>query len=168
VNLSLIIEEMQKLLEVSIAKRAVLNTRLARNLPVVVANAGHMRQIVLNLVINAAEAMEDKLGAIEIATSHTSLAAGPDAGFLATLMQGDYLRLEVTDNGRGIAKEMQAQIFDPFFTTKETGHGLGLSVVQGIVRRYGGTLDVQSVPNKGTRIEILLPAEMPNVRNGNG
>jgi len=166
VNLSQVVEEMHTLLEVSIAKRAKLTTHLDRNLPVVMANSGHIRQILLNLVMNAAEAMGDKPGAIDITTSRTKIAAGHDVSLVASLKQGEYLKLEISDTGRGIRREHQAKIFDPFFTTKTAGHGLGLSVVHGIVRRYEGSLGVQSTPNKGTRIEILLPTQMARAHIG--
>jgi PAS domain S-box-containing protein len=154
IDVASVIEEMLKLLEVSVAKRATLTNHLEKGLWPVVANPSHIRQILLNLVINAAEAMEDKrVGEIDVAASRVTVKPSGKA----TLPPGEYLRITVSDNGHGIASELQGRIFDPFFTTKTSGRGLGLSVVQGIVRRYGGVLEVHSTPDKGTRFEVVLP-----------
>src|SRR3974377_101173 len=74
-----------------------------------------------------------------------------------TLADGNYVRLEVSDTGRGMSPETQANVFDPFFTTKSAGRGLGLAVVQGIVRSLGGAIHLTSEPERGTTFQILLP-----------
>lgn len=154
IDVTSVIEQMLKLLEASIAKRATLTSHLEKGLRPILANASQIRQIVLNLVINSAEAMEKtKPGLIDVTTSRVTIGSGR----IADLPKGEYLRLAVSDTGRGIAKEFHSRIFDPFFTTKTAGRGLGLSVVQGIVRGYGGTLEVRSAPNQGTCFEIVLP-----------
>jgi PAS domain S-box-containing protein len=154
VDVTSLVEQMLRLLEASIAKRATLTSHLEKGLRPILANANQIRQIVLNLVINAAEAMEKtKPGLIDVTTSRVTIGLGR----ILDLPQGEYLRLAVSDTGRGIAKEFQSRIFDPFFTTKTTDRGLGLSVVQGIVKGYGGTLEVRSAPNQGTCFEIVLP-----------
>ena len=151
VDVASVVEDMMKLLEVSVARRATLTCHLDKGLRPVLANASHIRQILLNLVINAAEAMGEKVGAIDVATAQIAISAGQ------SLPPGEYLQISVADTGRGIARELQSKIFDPFFTTKPAGCGLGLSVVQGIVRRYGGHLELHSAPNQGTCFEIVLP-----------
>jgi PAS domain S-box-containing protein len=144
VDLSSLVEEMSSLLKISISKRAVLETDLGRNLPPVLGNAPQIRQIVMNLIINASEAIGEKHGVIKVGTS------------LVHMPEGDGLRLEVSDTGCGMTENQKAKIFDPFFTTKFAGRGLGLSVVQGIVRAHGGTIDLVSAPGEGTTFRVLL------------
>ncbi|HEY7335735.1 MAG TPA: PAS domain S-box protein [Bryobacteraceae bacterium] len=162
VDISALIEEMRELLHVSISKRAILKTNLAKGLFPVLANATHVRQVLMNLVVNASEAIRESGGVIEVSTSRWKagarhIASNGAANNGASWMDGDYVRLVVSDTGRGMTKQVQRKIFDPFFTTKVSGRGLGLAVVQGIVRRYGGALEVKSSPGKGTRFEILFP-----------
>jgi PAS domain S-box-containing protein len=157
VDVSRLVEEMLDLLKVSISKRVILKIDLLKNPPPVLANPAQLWQIVMNLVINASDAIGDRAGVINVSTSPVSI--GPDLApsGLANLPPGAYLRLEVSDTGRGMTEEAKARIFDPFFTTKFPGHGLGLAVVQGIVRSYGGAINIESTPGKGTRFEVLLP-----------
>ncbi len=150
VDLSRLVEEMLELLKVSISKQTVLKTDLHRNLPAVPGRASQIRQIVMNLVINASEAIGDKGGVIKVTTSH-----GPNSP--ANLPAGDYLNLGVSDTGGGMTEEVKARIFDPFFSTKFAGRGLGLAVVQSVVRDHGGAINLVSVSGQGTTFEILLP-----------
>jgi two-component system, cell cycle sensor histidine kinase and response regulator CckA len=155
-DISRSIEDMQELLKLSISKRTCLIAHLDTRLPAILANATHIRQMVMNLVINASEAIGDREGIIDIATSLAKIIRRqPGSG--RSLPEGDYVRLVVSDTGCGMSRDVQRKIFDPFFTTKVTGRGLGLAIVQGIVRRYSGFVDVKSSPNAGTRFEILLP-----------
>ena len=149
VDLPRLVKDMIELLKVSISKHAVLKTDLPENLPAVRGNAAQLRQIVMNLVINASEAIGDKPGNIEISTSLA------DGGM--SLPLGGYLALEVSDSGCGMTEEQKARVFEPFFTTKFAGHGLGLAVVQGIVRAHGGAIHLSSDPGRGTAFRILLP-----------
>ena len=155
VDLSRLVEEMLELLKVSISKHAVLNINLDENLPAVPGNAPQIRQVVMNLVINASEAIGEKEGVIRVATSRVT--GSPDSVLTnaANLPPGDYVRLEVSDTGCGLTEEAKAKIFDPFFTTKFAGRGLGLAVVQGIVRAHGGAIDVISAP-QGAKFQVLL------------
>ncbi len=157
VDLSHTIQEMVELLKVSVSKRAALETDLASDLPAIRANAPQLRQIVMNLITNASEAMGDRPGVIRVSTRRVTVGPHSIAATLEHLAEGDYLQLEVSDNGRGMSPETQARVFDPFFTTKDTGHGLGLAVVQGIVRTLQGTIRLVSAPGSGTTFEILLP-----------
>jgi two-component system cell cycle sensor histidine kinase/response regulator CckA len=156
VDLSRLVEEMLELLKVSISKHAVLKFDLNQDLPAVAGKASQIRQIVMNLVINASEAIQAKDGVIRVTTSRTILPRGVDANS-RRLSSGHYLTLEVSDTGCGMTQEAQAKIFDPFFSTKFAGRGLGLAVVQGIVRDHGGAINLVSAPGQGTRFEIFLP-----------
>ena len=157
VDLSRLVGEMLELLGVSISKQAVLKTDLAENLPAVLANAPQMRQIVMNLVTNASEALVEGRGVITVATALVCGDLGPVAKDGTDGSAHDHVRLEVSDTGCGMSQEIQARIFDPFFTTKFAGRGLGLPSVQGIVRSHDGTIQVVSAPGRGTRIAVLLP-----------
>lgn len=166
-DVSLIVEQMIELLRISISKHATLSTRLDQHLPPVLASASHIRQVVMNLVINASEAIGTGPGVIEVITSQSTLERGVHSE-IGSSPAGQYVRLVVADTGSGMSQEVQAKIFDPFFTTKPDGRGLGLAVVQGIVRRYRGVVLVKSAPGQGTRVEVVLPTAgqvMPQSRS---
>ncbi len=158
-DLNALIEDTTRLLQVSISKRAVMKFQLAPGLPVVLGDATQLRQVVMNLVINASEAIGDKSGFIGVTTGLTRADRAYLAGayFARELPEGDYVSLEISDNGGGMAPEVLEKIFDPFFTTKFTGRGLGLAAVLGIVRGHKGALKVFSEPGWGTTFKILLP-----------
>ena len=158
VDLSRLVGDLLDLLRVSIPKHVSLDVDLGENLPAVHANAAQIRQVILNLVTNAAEAIgSNQAGSIRVGVSQarSNAAAGTEGG--SSLRSGDCIRLVVADTGGGMTQEVQSRIFDPFFTTKFTGRGLGLSAVQGIVRAHGGAIHVASAPGHGTRFEVLLP-----------
>jgi len=156
VDISQIVEEMLELLKVSVSKHAVVEANLGKDLRPVRANAAQLRQIVMNLITNASEAIGDRDGVICVSTSRVTV--GRNSGAKSDhLADGDYLQVEVTDTGRGMSLETQAKVFDPFFTTKSAGRGLGLAVVEGIVRGLGGSIQLLSVLGKGTTFRILLP-----------
>ncbi len=156
VDLSGLVEEMLELLKVSISKHASVKYSLEHNLPAVLGRASQIRQIVMNLIINASEAIGDECGVIQVTTSRMIPPSNPDLN-TQRLSPGDYLTLEVSDTGGGMTEAAQAKIFDPFFSTKFAGRGLGLAVVQGIVRDHGGAINLVSAPGQGTRFEIFLP-----------
>ncbi len=172
VDVSRIVVEMLELLRVSVLKRAILTTDLAHGLPAVWASAAQIQQIVMNLVTNASEATGDRGGVIRVSTRR--ITSGRSATIAKGLAEGDYLLLEVSDTGSGMTREMQAKVFDPFISTKGAGHGLGLAVVDGIVRGLRGAIHIASELGDGTTIQILLPcAEIvaeatrdPNVAEG--
>jgi PAS domain S-box-containing protein len=159
VDLSQLVEQMAELLKVSVSKKATLQLNLGRSLPAVMADATQLQQILMNLVINASEALGGEGGTIEIRTGLTradrdyirQLATGTD------IAEGSYLFLEVTDNGCGMSSEVQSRIFDPFFSTKFIGRGLGLPAVMGIARGHRGAILVRSQPGKGSTFRLLLP-----------
>jgi PAS domain S-box-containing protein len=156
VNISRVVEEMAELLKVSISKHAILQTDLAGNLPAVLGNTTQLRQVVMNLIINASDAIGVQSGTIQVGTSKVTVWEAPGAA-VPSPPEGDYVRIEVSDSGCGMSEEAVSRIFDPFFTTKPAGHGLGLAVVQGIVRSHGGVVNVKSAPGRGTSFDVYLP-----------
>ena len=157
VDVSNLVHEMLELLKVSISKHAVLKTDLAANLPVIMGNAPQIRQIVMNLIINASEAIGTKDGVIHVSTSKFTLSAEHASNEATNLPTGEYMGLEISDTGCGMTEGEQARIFDPFFSTKFAGRGLGLAVVQGIVRAHGGAIHLVSAPGQGTTFQIFFP-----------
>jgi two-component system, cell cycle sensor histidine kinase and response regulator CckA len=156
-DISLLVQEMLELLKVSISKHAVLTTDLASDVPLVLGNASQFRQVVMNLVINASEAIGENDGVITVTTSNETSGENAASGQAAGLPQGNYVRLEVSDTGSGITEATKAKIFDPFFSTKFAGRGMGLAVVKGIVRDHGGAIDMASMPGTETTFRVLLP-----------
>lgn len=159
-DLSGLVEEMTRLLQISISKKCVMKYNFTPDLPTVEADATQVRQIIMNLVINASEAIGDQSGIITVSTGVMPC----DRAYLAEsyldekLPEGLYVYLEVADNGSGMSAETRARIFDPFFTTKFTGRGLGLAAVLGIVRGHGGAIKVFSEIGQGTIFRVLFPA----------
>ncbi len=150
--------DMTDLMQASIAKSIVLRTRLAGSLHVR-GDASQLRQVVLNLVVNAAEAIGERDGTIELGLDRVRLTRRElDATALGhELDEGEYVALRVSDDGCGMDEATRARIFDPFFSTKFVGRGLGLAVVMGIVRGHDGTIDIQSQPGAGTTVRIWFP-----------
>jgi signal transduction histidine kinase/CheY-like chemotaxis protein len=159
-DLSELVEEMAHLLEASISKKAVLRRELSAGLPPIDADATQLRQLVMNLITNASDALGDEPGVISLCTRLVEEPAVGDTGALAAqgLEHGPCVLLEVADSGCGMSPETLGRIFDPFFTTKFTGRGLGLAAALGIVRGHRGAIDVQSDPGRGTRFRVLFPA----------
>ena len=159
-DLSALIEETSRLLRLSISKKCVLQLEFAPNLPMIEADAGQIRQVVMNLIINASEAMEERNGSIRLTTGSRRYGrAELDALFpRERLPPGEYVQVEIADDGCGMSAETQAKIFDPFFTTKFHGRGLGLAAVLGIVRGHRGAIAVKSEAGAGTTFRVLLPA----------
>ena len=159
-DLNLLLEEMLHMLEVSISKKAVLRLNLAAPLPPVEVDATQLRQIVMNLVINASEAIGDKSGVIAITTGCMDCGKNylKNVWLSENIGEGMYVYLEVADTGCGMSKETLARLFDPFFTTKFSGRGLGMAAVLGIVKGHQGAIRVYSEPGKGSTLKILLPA----------
>jgi PAS domain S-box-containing protein len=164
-NLNTLIRETMSLLSISISKRAHLEFDPAPSLPAVLADATQLRQIVMNLVINASESLGENDGTVRVSTVTAQLDsaqlaaanAAPDA------KEGTYVCLEVSDTGGGMEPEVLKRIFDPFFTTKFTGRGLGLAAVLGIVRGHLGALTVTSQKGKGSCFRVMLPASTETV-----
>jgi len=159
IDLSATVEETSRLLEVSISKGVVLKYALAEKLPSVEADIAQIQQVIMNLVLNASDAIGKKSGVISIGTGLMQA----DSAYLSQtsiddhLPDGRYVYLEVSDTGAGMDKETQARLFEPFFTTKFTGHGLGMSAVQGIIRGHKGAIKVYSELGRGSTFKVLFP-----------
>ncbi len=158
VNLSAIVREMVSLLSVSIPKNTNLEFAIDEAIPAFEGDPTQIRQVVMNLVINAAEAIGSAPGSIVVETGFTEVGEDELERFRGDPGgPGPYVFLRVSDTGAGMDAETVARVFDPFFTTKFTGRGLGLAAVLGIVRGHRGGINVESAPGEGTTFTLLLP-----------
>ncbi len=158
IDISQAVNEMTDLMQFSIPNSIELSVNVRRRLPTVQMDPGQLQQVLMNLVINAGEAIgEGNPGRIAVATSMTDIeqpfidAAGGDVA------PGRYVCIEVSDTGSGMDEEQKSKIFDPFFTTKFTGRGLGLAAVAGILRTQRGGITVESEPGRGSTFRVYLP-----------
>lgn len=154
-----VVEEMGQLLQLSISKKAVLKYSLTRHLPAISVDVTQLRQILMNLIVNASEAIGERSGVIAITTG----AMECDRNYLKSvfldvdLSEGIYVYVEVSDTGCGMEAATLARIFDPFFSTKFSGRGLGLAAILGIVRAHKGAIKVYSEPRRGSTFKVLFP-----------
>ncbi len=159
-HLSKVVADMEQLLRSSVSRTVAVELALSRDLPLVDADVSQLRQVVMNLVSNAAEALGRESGMLEVRTGRLEA----DRALLDSLVvvddlpEGEYVFLEVRDSGAGMDEAVLARVFDPFFTTKFTGRGLGLAAVLGIVRGHRGGIRIESQPGEGTRVMVLLPS----------
>jgi len=173
-NVSRIVSDACELVRASIPRNIHLAIETADDVPPIETNAGHMRQVIVNLVVNAVEACGAEDGVVTVRTSTISVGSAlsqsslpesgaPESNVLGyELPAGQYVSIEVSDSGPGIDDRLRTQIFDPFFTTKFTGRGLGLAAVQGIVRSLGGGIRVSSSAGSGSTFQVLLPLREVN------
>jgi len=164
VSLNEVIQAMGSLLTRLIGENIVLSTQLAADLAPVTMDPAQIQQIILNLVLNARDAMPDG-GRITLCTRNCDTPlASPAAG----KSPANYVQLEVRDSGCGMDNETRRRVFEPFFSTKSEGqghglgHGLGLATVYSILKHAGGTVEIESAPGKGTRVIIRLPGTPPD------
>jgi signal transduction histidine kinase/CheY-like chemotaxis protein len=157
-DLSVTVREIGSLLRTTISKKIELTFQLAAELPSINADPGQVQQVVMNLVINASDAIGEQAGEIVVSTFLASPSAVDSPGM------GPTVCFEVRDTGCGMTEETRARVFDPFFSTKAEGRGLGLSAVRGIVGNHGGALTVESEPGVGTTFRVLFPAGGPPLR----
>lgn len=162
VNLSSLVEDIVPLASAGIPKTIRLDMDLVDELPALLADATQLRQILMNLLRNAAESIGDQRpGTISIRTNYGAVTRETlDKALLGeSLPPGCYICLEVKDDGEGIPVEQQQQVFDPFFTTKFAGRGLGLSVIYGVMKRHSGAIVLDSKPGSGTRFALYFPVQ---------
>jgi two-component system, cell cycle sensor histidine kinase and response regulator CckA len=165
VQLNEIVNDTAHFLLASISKNAELEFSLSDGLPVILAEPQNMQQIVMNLIINASDAIGDNKGIIKVSTGKMHA----DRKYLDSLYrngipEGEYVFFEVSDTGCGMSAETRKRIFEPFFTTKFTGRGIGLSAVFGIVSAHGGTIALESEEGCGATFRILLPVPVMPVK----
>ncbi|MGB1686539.1 MAG: two-component system sensor histidine kinase NtrB, partial [Pseudomonadales bacterium] len=159
-DLSTEITSLSELIRSSVSQKVLLQRYFDPKLPKVLADRTQLRSIILNLLINASEALGENPGEIQLITGTRTLTESESRRLLPdpNLPTGDYVYIEVSDNGAGMTKEVQARLFDPFFTTKFNGRGLGLSAVLGIVGDHQGGVAFTSSPGQGTTFVIYFPA----------
>jgi PAS domain S-box-containing protein len=165
-DISVLVREIASLIQSSIPKKVQLRMELARDLPMVEIDSAQIQQLIMNLVINGAEAIgEERTGVVLVKT----LLRDVDDSYIArnhfavdAVAPGRYVAIQVRDNGCGMDDGVRSHIFDPFYTTKFTGRGLGLAAALGIVRGHKGGIRIESEPGRGTMFEVLLPAGAPH------
>lgn len=158
-NLWLLVDETVTMLKSALKKNVVIETDLKRDVPEIIGDSGQIQQVVMNLITNAAEAIEDSNGTVNISLLKTTVPAGHvEIDFLGnSILPGSYACVTVVDNGSGMSEEVQKRIFEPFYTTKFTGRGLGMSAVLGIIRAHSGAVQLSSETGIGTTIKVYLP-----------
>ncbi len=167
VDISRVVNEMGHLLSAVISKKAELRIHAQVGLPAIEGDATQLRQVIMNLITNASDAIGENSGSISVTTG----AMQADQDYLAStyinddLKPGRYVFVEVSDTGCGMDAATTARIFEPFFTTKFPGRGLGLSAVLGILRGHNGAIRVHSEVGRGTTIRMLLPASVAPVQS---
>ena len=159
-GLSELVRESVDLLRASISKGTELRCELSEDLPPIEADATQLRQVLINLVVNASEAIGNVAGVIRVSTRRLDVPPGKSFRISPSEMLGPgaYVCLEVADTGNGMSDEAKAKLFEPFFSTKFAGRGLGLAAVLGIVRGHRGAVQVHSRQTQGAEIEVLFPA----------
>jgi PAS domain S-box-containing protein len=149
------------LVRTAVAERATLEFALEADLPAVEADPSLLLQAVMNLAVNGAEACDEGGGTVGVRTGRTQIRDSDPAPATGSVSPGEYVYVEVEDDGHGIPESLRDRIFDPFFTTNATGRGLGLAVVHGVVKTLRGALFVDSTPHHGSRFRLLLPISSP-------
>jgi PAS domain S-box-containing protein len=160
VDLSEVVREMTQLLDISIKKTVTVRYQMENDLPAVEADVTQIQQVIMNLVLNASEAIGDDHGTVTITIEKHEY----DQDYLNSLfmreelVEGEYVMMEVSDTGCGMDEHTRERIFDPFYSTKEMGHGLGLAAVVGIVQGHGGAVKVYTEKGKGTTMKVIFPS----------
>ncbi|MDB4992830.1 MAG: sensory box histidine kinase/response regulator [Myxococcaceae bacterium] len=158
-DLSSLVREMSELMNVSVASSGQLVLDLMESPPAIDGNSAQIRQVVMNLITNAADAVADTEGTVTLRTKVVTLSrAMLSATYVDdSLPAGQYLCIEVSDTGSGMDEATRTRLFDPFFTTKAKGRGLGLAAVLGIVRSHAGAISVKSTPGEGSTFCVFFP-----------
>lgn len=155
-----VVREMVRLIQSSMAKNIEIKMELMRGLPAIEGDIAQIQQVIMNIVINACEALDKKQGGVVTVKSMVQYCTEVylrENQALNMCKEGDYVCLEVADSGCGMDKETQTRLFEPFFSTKFTGRGLGMAAVLGIMRSHEGSILIDSVPGRGTTIQVLFP-----------
>ena len=155
----LLVDDVVNMLKTTIRQNVTIKTSYLPDIPTITGDASQLRQIVMNLIINASEAIGDVQGEVSVSLSKSEIKAGQTVkDHLGTVIPSDtYLCLEITDNGCGMDEETKRRIFEPFYTTKFPGRGLGMSAVLGILKAHNGALQISSQPGEGAAFKVYLP-----------
>jgi PAS domain S-box-containing protein len=161
VNLWFLVDEVVKMLCSAINKNVTINLELGSDIPEIKGDSGQLQQIVMNLIINASEAIGNDMGIVTVVLSKSEFKENQTVTdmFGKNIVAGRYVCLEVRDTGSGMSEETRLQIFEPFYTTKTTGHGLGMSAIRGIVTSHKGILQLTSAPGVGTTFKVFFPVQ---------
>ena len=161
INVVTLVDEMVKMLSSALNENVTITLDCQADIPAITGDASQIRQIVMNLIINASEAIGDAHGEIYVSVARVAISSThPTRDHLGkTITPGKYVCLEVTDNGCGMNIETKRRVFEPFYTTKFKGRGLGMSAVLGILTAHKGVLQLTSQPDRGTTFKICLPVE---------
>lgn len=160
IDLNELVQEMLQLLKMAVSQKGSLIPEFEENLPAIEADATQIRQLVMNVITNASDALEDRTGTITMRTRSVDMdpayldREGLDPG----MREGSYVLFEVSDTGVGMSEETKSRMFDPFYTTKPNGRGLGLAAVMGIVKGHNGIVQVLSAPDQGSTFRAYFPA----------
>ncbi|QWV97989.1 response regulator [Geomonas nitrogeniifigens] len=159
IDLDVQVREVVSMLQPGFKKKVSLRYQLEPGVPLIKGDQGQVQQIIMNLVVNAVEAIGDRKGTVAISLARHTVPPG-QAGhdvFGNAIAPGSYVCLEVSDDGCGMSEETRQRIFEPFFSTKFTGRGLGMSATMGIIRSHNGALQLSSVLGEGSRFRIFFP-----------
>ena len=156
-----LVDDVVSMLNVTISRNVVINTQFSSDIPAITGDASQLRQVVMNLIINATEAIGEAQGVINVTVSKIAIKTGQSAKdhLGKTIPVGWYACLEVSDSGCGMDEETKRRIFEPFYSTKFTGRGLGMSAVLGIIAAHKGALQLDSKPRQGTTFKVYLPVQ---------
>jgi PAS domain S-box-containing protein len=162
IKMTALVDDMLKMLRSTINQNVVITTDISADLPVIIGDSSQLRQVIMNLIVNAAEAIGDAQGEVRVSLSKKVLNKdGAEKDYFGKIIpHGCYACLEVADSGCGMNDETYNRIFEPFYTTKFTGRGLGMSAVLGIIKTHNGAFQLSSEPGKGTTFKIFLPVQI--------
>jgi len=168
VNMAEVVDEMITMLKATTSQNVSIRANLSSDMPYIKGDASQLRQVIMNLIINASEAIGEDQGVIKVSLAQTEIHAGQsDKDHNGKIIPvGRYICLEVTDNGCGMDNETRQRIFEPFYTTKFTGRGLGMSALLGIITAHKGTLQLSSQPGVGTTFKVYLPVQINVAEEG--
>jgi two-component system, cell cycle sensor histidine kinase and response regulator CckA len=159
-SLWLLVDEVVKMLNSAIKKNVTIKLDLKRDIPMIVGDSSQIQQVIMNLLINAGEAIGDNKGTIAVSLKNPFIddSTTPEIDYFGSrILPGSYACLEVSDTGSGMSEETKRRVFEPFYTTKFTGRGLGMSAILGIVKAHNGTLQLASTPDVGTTFRVYIP-----------
>jgi CheY-like chemotaxis protein len=168
INMVKKVDDIVDMLTATLPLNAVIKTDLSAEIPIIEGDASQLRQVVMNLIINASEAIGTEQGVVDVSLARIKVIACKkyEDYHGKPISPGEYVCLEVTDNGCGMDEETKWRIFEPFYTTKFTGRGLGMSAVLGIIKSHAGALQLFSQPGQGTTFKVYIPAPADETTSG--